>query len=298
MSRKGGKLAAYALLTLSGVCWGIGFPMGKLALRETDAVHMVLLRFAVAALAALPFALRSRETRALFRSPPVLLSGAFYGIAFVVQFEGLARTSVALSALLVGAMPALIALCAPLIGEKVSRLSWIGVAGATLGAALIAGRPEGAGTPLGVALALGALLVFLAWLMILRAAPAAPTPMAIPAVSIIVAAATVLPIALVLHGPPNLGVSPAAWLGIAGQGVLSTLVATAAWQIGSARVDSASAGVFINIEPLVGATLGVMLFGDRLTLALALGGLLILGGSFVTVLSEAKGAEPAPPTPA
>ncbi len=296
MTRKGGKLAAYALLTLSGLCWGAGFPMGKLALRETDAVHMVLLRFAVAALVALPFALRSREARALFRCPPVLWSGVFYGIAFVIQFEGLARTSVALSALLVGAMPAMIALCAPLVGEKVSRISWIGVAGATVGAALIAGRPEGAGTPLGVALSLGSLLVFLAWLLVLRRAPASPPPMAIPAVGVIVAALTVLPIALVMHGPPNLALSPGAWAAIAGQGVFSTLIATAAWQAGSAQVDSASAGVFINIEPLMGAALGVLLFGDRLTMALGLGGLLILGGSFVTVLGEAKA--PASPTPA
>jgi drug/metabolite transporter (DMT)-like permease len=55
--------------------------------------------------------------------------------------------------------------------------------------------------------------------------------------------------------------------------------------------------VVINIEPLMGATLGVLLFGDHLTLALGLGGLLILGGSFTVVLGEG-GAEPVPPTPA
>jgi drug/metabolite transporter (DMT)-like permease len=51
--------------------------------------------------------------------------------------------------------------------------------------------------------------------------------------------------------------------------VLGTLLATAAWQFGSARVGSASAGVFINIEPLMGACVGVLLFGDHLTWALA-----------------------------
>jgi drug/metabolite transporter (DMT)-like permease len=163
-----------------------------------------------------------------------------------------------------------------------------GVAAATLGAALIAGKPDGAGSPLGVALSLGSLLIFLAWLTVLRRAPKAPNEMAIPAVTVIVAAVTVTPIAFLMHGPPKLDLSPVAWSGILGLGVLSTLVATAAWQFGSARVDSASAGVFINIEPLMGACVGVMLFGDRLTWALAAGGLMIIAGSFAVVLGERR----------
>ena len=293
---------AFLALAAAGVFWGMGFPLGKLALRETAAAHVVLLRFAVAALVALPFALRGRETRALFRSPVVLLAGALYGVAFLVQFEGLARVSVTLAALLVGVMPALIALSARFLGERVSGASWGGVAAATLGAVLIAGKPGGAGTPLGVALSLAALVIFLAWLFVLRKAPATAAPMAIPAVTVVVAAATILPIALVMHGAPKLDLSVGAWAGIVGQGLFSTLLATAAWQFGSARVGSASAGVFINIEPLMGAAIGVLLFGDHLTLALGVGGLLILVGSFVVVLGE-KQTPPSelpavPPTPA
>lgn len=291
------KRLAFLALTLAGVCWGMGFPLGKLALSEIGAAHLVMLRFAIAGLCALPFAVMRPEQRALFRSPPVLIAGVLYGVAFLVQFEALAVTSVALSALLVGLMPAFIALAAPFIGEKVSRISWAGVAAATAGAALIAGKPDGAGTTLGVALAIGSLVIFLAWLLVLKRAPASPSPLAVPAVTVIVAALTLLPITFALHGPPRLDLSPGVWAGIVGQGVLSTLVATAAWQFGAARVGAASAGVFINIEPLMGAALGVALFGDRLTMALGLGGLMIVAGSFVVVLGE-KAADPAPPTPA
>ena len=217
-----------------------------------------------------------------------MFGGVLYGVAFVVQFEGLAHTSVALAALLVGAMPALIAVGARLLGERVTRASWIGVVSATAGAAVIAGKPGAAGTPLGVILSLIALPIFLAWLLILRRAPKSTTPMAIPAVTMIVAAATVLPIALVMHGAPKLNFSLTAWGCLVSQGLLSTFLATAAWQYGSARVGSASAGVFINIEPLMGATIGVCLFGDHLTPALGVGGLLIIGGSIVVVLGEQK----------
>lgn len=284
------KSIAFLALAVAGVCWGLGFPTGKLILTETDAAHMVLLRFIVAALAAAPFALRSPEVRALFKSPVVLLSGGLYGVAFMVQFEGLAHVSVTVAALLVGAMPALIAVSAKVLGEKVTPASWAGVAAATLGAALIAGKPDGASSPLGVALSIGALFLFLAWLLVLRKAPKAPNAMAIPAVSIIVAAAAVLPIAFLMHGPPKLNLSAPVWAGILAQGVLATLLATAAWQFGAARVGAASAGVFINIEPLIGAACGVLLFGDRLTPFLLAGGCLIIGGSLAVVLGEKHAA--------
>jgi drug/metabolite transporter (DMT)-like permease len=279
------RLAILALV-VSGLCWGVGFPLGKLAMREMDAGQMVALRFVVAGFAALPFAVASAEARALFRSPTVLIAGVLYGLAFQVQFEGLARVSVTLAALLVGAMPALIAIGARLLGEHVPRLSWLGVAAATLGAALIAGRPGEAGTPLGVVLCLGSLLIFLAWLFTLQRAPKGPTAMALPSAVVAVAAATMAPAAFVLHGLPRLDLSPAAWGAVVAQGLVCTLIATAAWQYGLSRVGSATAGVFVNIEPLVGTTLGVLFFRDALTLGLALGGVLILAGSFVVVLGE------------
>ena len=284
---------AFLALTLAGVGWGFGFPLGKYALRETDAAHMVLLRFAVAAVVAAPFALGSREARGLFRSPAVLGGAVLYGIAFLVQFEALAHTSVTLAALLVGAMPALIAICFRLLGEPVSPRSWAGVGAATCGGALIAGKPGPAGEPLGVALAFAALLIFLAWLVVLRRAPKAASPMAAPAVTMIVATATILPLALAMHGPPRLNLSAGAWAAIVAQGVVSTFLATAAWQYGLARVGSASAGVFINLEPLIGSALGVALFGDDLTLSLATGGAAIVAGSFIVVLGE-KTPVPAP----
>ena len=57
----------FASLTLAGLCWELGFPLGKLILREMEPSHAVFLRFLVAGIASLPFALRSAEARSLFR---------------------------------------------------------------------------------------------------------------------------------------------------------------------------------------------------------------------------------------
>jgi drug/metabolite transporter (DMT)-like permease len=280
----------FASLALAGSLWGLGFPLGKLALAEIAPAHMILLRFLVAGLVSLPFALGTPEARALFRSRPVQLAGAFYGIGFLVQFEGLARVTVTLAALLVGAMPALIAVVAWAMGERASRAAWIGVAAATLGAVLIAGKPDGSGSALGIALSIGSLLIFLAWLLVLKRAPESRNPMTVPAVTVVMATIVILPIALLMHGLPPLRLSPVAWGGIVGQGLLSTFLATAAWNFGSARTSSAASGVFINLEPLVGATLGIGLFGDPAGPTIILGGVLIIAGSVVTVLAERPAA--------
>ena len=189
-------------------------------------------------------------------------------------------------------LPALIAVAAYLMGERVSRASWTGVAAATIGAALIAGKPGGAGSAIGIALSLASLLIFLAWRLALKRVPPTRSAMAVPAVTLIVATATVLPVALVLHGAPPLAFGPVAWGGIVGQGLLSTFLATAAWQYGASRVDSASAGVFINIEPLMGAVIGIGLFGDPAGWPLLLGGVLIVAGSVIVVRGERPAAAP------
>jgi drug/metabolite transporter (DMT)-like permease len=280
------RLWPYLALSAAGVCWGLGLPFGELALREMDAAHMMVLRFAVAGLAVLPWTLFRAEGRRLLRHPAVLLAGGCYALGFLIEFEGLARSSVAISALLVGLMPALIAVAAAIGGERIGVASWVGVVGATLGAALIAGKPGPGGSALGVILCLLSLPVFLGWLYAAKRAPVDASPVDVSCAAIVIAAAVLAALVTLFHGPPNLKLSPIAWVGIFGQALLSTIVATVAWQMGARRVASAAAGVFINLEPLIGAVIGVALFHDHPTLAAAFGGALIVAGSLTTVLGE------------
>jgi drug/metabolite transporter (DMT)-like permease len=280
------QLWPYLALSAAGACWGLGLPFGELALREIDAAHMIMLRFAVAGLAVLPWILGRPQCRRLLRHPAVVLAGGCYAAGFLIEFEGLAHSSVAVAALLVGLMPALIAVSAAIGGERIGLASWIGVAGATLGAALIAGKPGAGATALGVVLCLISLLAFLAWLYAAKRAAPDASPVDVSCAAILIAAVALLGLVTLLHGPAKLHLSAAAWGGIVGQGLLSTIVATIAWQLGARRVASAAAGVFINLEPLIGAAIGVAVFHDRPTLAVALGGGLILAGSLTTVLGE------------
>src|ERR1700723_2004041 len=79
------------------------------------------------------FHLSGSETRTL------LISAAFgIPIQFLLQFHGLDLTTVSHAALMVGAMPVLLAAAAALFaGERLDWIGWLALAGSTCGAALI-----------------------------------------------------------------------------------------------------------------------------------------------------------------
>jgi hypothetical protein len=167
------RLWPYLLLTVAGVAWGFGFPLGKLALTALSAPHLIVLRLGIAGLVSAPYVAASREARRMLRDPWAWVTGLFYGLGFLVQFAGLSMLTVSLAALLIGLMPALIAAASVLWGERVTPRGWAGVLAATLGAGLIAlGAGAAGGSLLGVGISVISLLVFLVYIW--GGAPDAP----------------------------------------------------------------------------------------------------------------------------
>jgi drug/metabolite transporter (DMT)-like permease len=66
---------------------------------------------------------------------------------------------------------------------------------------------------------------------------------------------------------------------MAAQGLLATTAAAMLWNWGVSRVPMSEAGVFVNLEPVVGSVLGMALLGDRLGWTGIAGGLLIVGAA-------------------
>lgn len=57
--------------------------------------------------------------------------------------------------------------------------------------------------------------------------------------------------------PPVHGVNGRVWLALAASGVLCTASTTLLWNWGIHRVPASRAGVFLNLEPVLGSILGV-----------------------------------------
>jgi drug/metabolite transporter (DMT)-like permease len=80
--------------------------------------------------------------------------------------------------------------------------------------------------------------------------------------------------------PPVHGVSLKAWLALAASGVLCTATTTLLWNWGMTQVPASQAGVLLNMEPLIGSVLGVLVLQERLGALAYVGGAMILGAAF------------------
>jgi len=286
----------YGACAMAGCLWGTGFFFGKLALREMSVGHMVLYRFLFATLGMLPIMLTARRGGTSARDPKwtgreigILLLSAALGIPiqFLLQFEGLARTTVSHASLMVGTMPVLLALGATLFaGERLDWVGWLALAGSTLGAALIVLGGRGAGVA-GIAPSLGgdllvvlSLVIALGWILLNKSLMQAHGPLAVTAYGIFSGTLMLAAWVVAVDGfPPVRSVSVTAWLALAASGVLCTATTTLLWNWGIHHVPASRAGVFLNIEPALGSLLGVELLGDKLGPFAWIGGGLILAAA-------------------
>jgi len=300
----------YGACALAGCLWGTGFYFGRLALNEMSVEYMVLYRFLFACLGMLPVALASR-VRLTWRETRMLLISAFFGIPiqFLIQFHGLARTTVSHAALMVGSMPVLLGAAAAIFaGERLDRIGWLALVGSTAGAALIVlgghRGPAAHGEPslTGDLMVVASLVTALAWILLSKKLMMTHSPPVVTAYTIL--SGTVMLAAWVLgpwlmnpwlhnhsQPPPFAHVSTTAWIALAISGLACTATTTLLWNWGIHHVPASRAGVFLNIEPALGSLLGVKLLGEHLGPYAWVGGALILGAAITLTTC---GHEPRP----
>ena len=278
---------AYAALSIAGCLWGTGFYFGKIALGELDVPHMLLYRMVLACCGFLPvIAVRGVVNRR--QHWPLVWTAAVLGIPclFVLQFEGLARTTVAHASLMVGTAPVLLGIGAALIGgERVDGRRYALLMTSTLGAALIllgnrgAASGASAATALGDMLVLVSLLAGVAWVLLNKRLMRHYPSSTVSATVFLVGTALLAIWVLAVHGVPTTDLSVRVWVALAAQGFLATTTASLLWNWGVSRVPTSQAGVFLNFEPVVGALLGVTLLDERLGWTALAGGALIVGAA-------------------
>jgi drug/metabolite transporter (DMT)-like permease len=274
--------------------WGCGFFFGKIALAEMNFAHMVLYRFLFAIVVLLPLLLSHRP--GLNRREWGLLAVAsFLGVPvqFLIQFYALSITTVSHAALMVGTMPVILAVGAALFAhERMDGVGWMALAGSTCGAGLIAlsGGPhaKGGATLAGDLLVVVSLLIALFWILINKELMGRHSHVVVTAYGLLIGTGMLMVWVPLRYGtPPVAGVSQKAWLALAASGVLCTATTTLLWNWGMTQVPASQAGVLLNMEPLMGSLLGVLVLGERLGPSAWVGGGLILA-SAVTLTTRSK----------
>jgi drug/metabolite transporter (DMT)-like permease len=263
-------------LTLAGLLWGLTVPLSKLVLDWLEGGWLTVVRFGIAA--PILAVLAHRNLRAAF-TPAILLAGAAgYGIVIVLQNAGIGQTSVSHAALIVGAVPALVALITTATGRaSTGPVAWIGFALALGGVAMVAGGGGGDASLSGDALVLLSVSLSAVFVVAQPGLLKGRDPMAVTAVQMLAGMAAGIPNAA-LEGLPHAPASAAPVIALAGLASVGTLAPFALFAYGQSRVPAELAGAFLNLEPLVGTAVGALAFADPFGSPQLAGGAAILIG--------------------
>nr|WP_180217966.1 EamA family transporter [Streptomyces albus] len=221
-------------------------------------------------------------------------TGLCLAVFQTAYFAAVPATGVAVATIVtLGACPVFVAVGARLtLGERLGRGGAPAVAAALAGlTVLVLGDQDGGVRPSGVALALLAAAAFAVSVVLARwlgSAGGGESSFTLTAWSFGVGALVLLPFALaegVLPGPDGLGRAALLSLYVA---AVPTALAYPLYFAGTAVVRAATASVVMLIEPVSAAVLAVGLLGERLTVPMLLGTLVLLTG--VVFLTRAEAA--------
>lgn len=157
--------------------------------------------------------------------------------------------------------------------------------GATLlsvfGVALMVGVPGATRSFAGDLLVFTSLLTTVAWVLVMQPLLQRYPPLVATAYTMAVGTLALAPFAWWMGGTPRLAASAGTWTALAGLGIGCTAVTYSLWNWGLRHVEAARAGVYVNLEPFIGALLGILFFGDPLGAGTLAGGVLVLSAAFV-----------------
>lgn len=290
----GGQTRPYLILTLIAALWGSYPVFAKIALAHFPPYVLVALRTSLAScfLVAL---LRRRgfdEFRALSWSD--LRSFAFLGFTGIFvstggTYLGIAFTTASSAALLQAASPVMVAIGARLyLKERLRRRQWIGVAVSTLGVMLVVTR--GSWRAVAHLEFLPGDLIILAgqagWAIYTvygKRVLAVHSPALATTAAYCLGSLMLLPVPFLTTRffPATDWTSPVAWGVVLMQAVLGA-VAHVWWYEGVHQVGASRAGIFMNLQPVVGVLLAWAMLGETVGAAEIFGGLAVLAGVWLT----------------
>ncbi len=290
MSPSVGRFTPFFVLLL-GI---IGISTGSIFARYADASPIVISFYrsgmAAAVMAPLVFARHRQELFGLQKKDllRVVLAGTFLALHFSTWITSLFYTSIASSVVIVETIPIWTAILSPFVsGDRVSRMTWAGIALSFCGVLVISAGDFALG---GKALLGDILALFGAWFATLYflTGRVVRAKVSLPVYTMVCygAAALVLLAVIVVTGLPLAGFSGGTWSAFVGMALVSQIMGHSSYNWALRYLSASLVAVALLGEPIGATLLAWILFGETLTLAKVVGGALILAGIVVAVKGE------------
>jgi len=273
---EGISLRTVLVTAVAPVAWGSTYLVTEEFLPADRPLFAALVRALPAGLLLLAF--RRRLPRGDWWWRAVVLGvcniGLFFPLIFLAAYHlpgGLAATLQASSPLVV------MALAAGMIHERAGALRIGSAVVGLVGVALLVLQSPGQVDTLGLVGAFGSVLVSALGFVLVKRWQAPVDMLTLVSWQLVVGGLVLLPVALLVEGPPPAIDVPALggflWLGLVG-----TAVAYVCWFHGLSRMPAGAASLIGLVNPVVGTLLGVVVAGEIFGWVQALGMALVLGG--------------------
>ena len=282
--RRPTRALAIAELFFVNIWWGLSFLFSKTALSEgLPPMTLAFLRYLVTALVMTPLCLRTEKTLRLGRENfPLALASTLTGatVYYFFEYTGMTYTTASAASLIIAAVPMFALLYRVLFQhERPGVLRWLCVAGSIVGVFLVivfSPTSDGAaGALTGNLFIIGAAVCWVVYIEVSTRLRERASSMRITAWQALVAAITLAPFAL-MERSAWVAVSPKAWLCILALALICSALCYFLYAEAMAVCDPVTTALSINLNPIAACLGGVLVLGEQMTAAQAVGGVIIL----------------------
>lgn len=273
-------LPTVAMTAMTAV-WGSTFFLIKDVLDALPAADFLAVRFWVAAVAMLVvLGRRALALGATARRRGALL-GVLYGVAQLLQTQGLATTPASVSGFITGMYVVLTpVLAAVLLRQRSPATTWLAVGLATAGLAVLSLRGLAAGA--GELMTLAAAAVYALHIVLLGRWSSSSTALGLSTVQMVVIA-LVCTVAAVPGGitPPS---GTGAWVAVLYMALVAGAAALLVQTWAQAHMPATRAAIVMTTEPVFAALFAVLFGGEVLGPRVLVGGVLVLAAMYLVEL--------------
>ncbi len=290
MSTPGGARPGLAMLALVAMTatWGSTFPLTKDLLERVPTLDYLAVRFAIAAVAMVLVAPRALGRLSADSRRHAVVLGVLYAGAQVAQTAGLAHTSASVSGFITGLyVVATPLLAAVLLRQRITAMTWAGVALATAGLGVL--TLQGFSIGYGEAITLVSAIIYALHIVGLAAWSRAEEAVGMSIVQVIVIAVVcfvgTVPDGIVL---PATGLD---WLSVVYMAVFAGALAMVAQTWAQSQLPPTRTAIIMSLEPVFAAVFAVGVGGESVTWRLAVGGLMVLTAMLLVELAPRRKVE-------
>lgn len=289
---------AYAALAISMAMVGTSMTANKFIVGAVPVMLAGLIRFLAASvfIVALTMLIDGYLPKLSRHTQVILAAQTFFGsfLFTVLTLYGVDMTTAMVSGIILAATPAVVAIMSWVLGDRLSRIAWVGVL-LTIGGVLVVNILDSPGEDVAHRPILGAVLIFLAvisealYTMFARLIAGEATPLGVTSWYSIYGAIMFLPpAAWTMQNFQLSDIPTSAWSAMIYMGAAPGALAVLLWFYGLRQVPASIAGAFTGIMPISAVLSAWLVLDEDIRWPHLLGMILIILGIMIVARSRGR----------